>query len=305
MRRSAGRNPRTGNLARGLARQASLFVFLGVSVALLIAGKVNPTLSNRVHGALVDTAAPVIDFISQPVVAVREFGRRSGDVLRGADRVEVLRQENDSLRRWRDVALQLDQENAQLRALLRVRDRYEMPIVASRVVTDPAGPFLRAVILDSGGQKGISRNQPVLDEVGVVGRIVTVGHSSSRALLVTDLNSRLPVTLVRTGTRAILAGDNSDQPRLAFLPIDSDVRTGDQIVTSGDGGVFPPDLPVGVVESTEDNVVRVRLAANLGRLDFVNVVEYDPPPAPEENPVSEPVDALPDGTSLTSDGGGT
>ncbi|MDA0338350.1 MAG: rod shape-determining protein MreC [Proteobacteria bacterium] len=302
MRRSQGRNPRNGNLARGLAQQASIFVFLLVSVALLIAGKIDPKLSNAVQGVLVDVAAPIVDTVGKPIEAVREFGRRSGDVLQGADRIEELRTENEALRRWKNVALRLDDENAQLRALVRVQDRQDIPMSVAHVVSDTTGPFLRAVILDVGALDGIERHQPVLDEVGVVGRVNAVGRNSSRALLITDLNSRVPVIVVRTGTRAILAGDNGPRPWLAFLPMKATVEVGDEVVTSGDGDVFPANLAVGTVDSVNDGIARVRLSADLSRLDFVNVLDYDPPPPPEENPAGEVIGGASDDDTVAGAG---
>jgi len=74
--------------------------------------------------------------------------------------------------------------------------------------------------------------------------------------------------------RAILAGDNSEQPRLLYLPARSQIRVGDRITTSGHGGIFPPGVPVGVVSSTDDGIVRVEPYAELSRLDFVRIVDY-------------------------------
>lgn len=281
MKRSTGRPTRGRNFTQGLFHQASFLVFAGLSLALLLAGKLNPGLSELVQGTLLDGAAPVVEAVGEPVEAVRNFGRRTADLMRGADQVEALRQENDTMKRWRDVAMRLDQENAELRALLRVRDRLNLPTVTARVLSDPGGPFVRSVILDRGAREGIERHQPVLDETGLIGRIVTVGGSTSRTLLLTDFNSRVAVKVLRNGMRAVLRGDNSGEPVLSFLPIDPDIAVGDIIVTSGDGGLFPHDLHVGEVSSISGSTIRIRLAASLDRLDFVDVVGYSPPPPPE------------------------
>ncbi|MBI1181539.1 MAG: rod shape-determining protein MreC [Alphaproteobacteria bacterium] len=298
MRRSNGRAARNSNPERNMAQRASFAVFVAVSLGLLLVTKLYPTLTEQVQGVLIDVAAPVVDVLGEPVLAFRSFGGRVADTLDGADRVEALRAQNERLKRWRDVALRLDSENAQLRSLMRLSDETKIPAVTTRVISDPGGPFVRAIILDSGGAKGISKFQPVMDPAGVVGRIVTVGRHSARALLLTDLNSRVPVFIRRTGDRAILVGDNSDRPRLAYLPMESSVKVGDEVLTSGDGGVFPAKLPVGVVDYVRGSTVRVRLAADLARLDFVNVLAYEPVERPEAAPGIADIPAPPaDGTA--------
>ena len=298
VRRSTGRAARTTNPERGLAQRASFAVFLAISLGLLIFSKVYPTLTERVQGVLIDVAAPVVDVLGEPVTAFRGLGVKVADTLGGAEKVEALRAENERLKRWRNVAMRLDGENAQLRTLMRLSEETRIPAIATRVVSDPGGPFVRAIILDAGFSKGVSKFQPVMAPAGVVGRIVTVGRQSSRALLLTDLNSRIPVFIRRTGDRGILLGDNSDRPKLAYLPMQSSAKVGDEVFTSGDGGIFPAKLSVGIVDFVDGPTVRVRLAADLSRLDFVNVLAYEPVEKPEESPVAGALDALPQGPAV-------
>ncbi len=303
VRRSGGRAARTANPERGLAQRLPFAIFIAVSLGLLIFSKIYPTLNDQVQGALIDVAAPVVDVLGEPVTAIRGFGTVVADTLNGAKKVETLRAENERLRRWRDVAMRLDGENAQLRALMRVSDEMQIPSISTRVVSDPGGPFVRAILLDAGVSRGVGKFQPVMDKAGVVGRIVTVGRQSSRALLLTDLNSRIPVFIRRTGDRGILVGDNSDRPKLAYLPMQSSARIDDEVFTSGDGGIFPAKLPVGVVDYVDGPTVRVRLAADLSRLDFVNVMAYVPLEKPEQSAVAQPLETLPQGSSVTAETG--
>jgi rod shape-determining protein MreC len=134
--------------------------------------------------------------------------------------------------------------------------------------------FVHSVLVNAGSQDGVARGQAVVTGVGLAGRIATAGTRSARALLITDLNSRIPVTVESSRERAILAGDNSPQPRLAFLPQNAAVAVGDRIVTSGHGGVFPPGVPVGIVSSIADGVVRVAPYVALDRLEHVRIVNY-------------------------------
>jgi rod shape-determining protein MreC len=124
---------------------------------------------------------------------------------------------------------------------------------------------------------------------GLVGRVTEVGERSARVLLITDINSYVPVVLESSRDRAALAGDNSERPRLLFLPNNAKPQVGERVTTSGHGGVFPAGLPVGVIVSTGDGGVRVQPFVDLDRLENVRLVEYGlggtlpvsaPPPSP-------------------------
>ena len=107
-------------------------------------------------------------------------------------------------------------------------------------------------------------------------------------LLITDINSRLPVLIEATRARAILVGDNGDKPKLAFLSAAADVSVGDRIITSGQGGMFPAGLPIGVVASVDGTGVRVSPLVDFDRLEMVRVVDFESavplPPSTETAP---------------------
>jgi rod shape-determining protein MreC len=95
-------------------------------------------------------------------------------------------------------------------------------------------------------------------------------------LLVTDSASRVPVTIQPSGQQALLMGDNTQTPVLEFIEAPENIAAGDRIVTSGDGGLFPPGLLVGQVIETTDRRLRARLAADMGRLNFLRVMRSHP-----------------------------
>jgi rod shape-determining protein MreC len=111
-----------------------------------------------------------------------------------------------------------------------------------------------------------------MDGIGLVGRISGVGDDTARVMLLTDTASRVPVTIHPSGQRAILAGDNTIGPPIEFLENPDLVRPGDRVMSSGDGGVFPADLLVGQVTLGTDRRLRVRLAADYERLEFLRVL---------------------------------
>jgi rod shape-determining protein MreC len=133
------------------------------------------------------------------------------------------------------------------------------------------------VIALAGRDDGVVKGQAAMAGNGLVGRVQDVGDRVSRVMLLTDINSRLPILIERTRDQAVLAGNNSDLPDINYLPRDADIKIGDHVVTSGVGGAFPPGLPVGEVAEVEDGKVYVQPFADLGRLEFIRMVDYGLP----------------------------
>jgi len=130
------------------------------------------------------------------------------------------------------------------------------------------------LMVAAGSDAGVIRGQAAITGSGLVGRIVEVGMRASRILLVTDLNSHIPVVIERSQQRAILSGDNSERPLLQYLDPASAVRVGDRVITSGEGGVFPPSLPVGVVATADEEVPRVEPYVELSEVEYLRIVNY-------------------------------
>jgi rod shape-determining protein MreC len=146
--------------------------------------------------------------------------------------------------------------------------------VSAQVIGNSGGAFVRNVLVNAGSRDGVARGQAAVTGEGLVGRVAEVGERAARILLLNDLNSRIPVILESSRDRAVLAGDNSDEPRLLYLAATAKVKVGDRIVTGGAGGVFPPGLPVGVVAAVDGASVRVEPYAELPRLDYVRIVDF-------------------------------
>jgi rod shape-determining protein MreC len=189
---------------------------------------------------------------------------------------QELRRELQQMRAWREAALQLEQENARLLDLNRVQLDPELTFVTGIVLADAGSPFRRSVLINVGARDGILDGWATMDGLGVVGRISGVGQRTSRVLMLTDSNSRVPVTIQPSGQQALLMGDNTQAPILDFIEAPEDITAGDRIVTSGDGGLFPPGLLIGQVVETTDRQLRARLSADLARLSFLRVLRSHP-----------------------------
>jgi rod shape-determining protein MreC len=128
------------------------------------------------------------------------------------------------------------------------------------------------VLLNVGERDGILDGWATMDGVGLVGRISGVGRATSRVILLTDSNSRIPVTIQPSGQKAIIGGDNTPRPPIEFLENAELVRPGDRVVSSGDGGVFPAGLLIGEAVLGNDGRLRVHLAADYERLEYLRVL---------------------------------
>jgi rod shape-determining protein MreC len=221
-----------------------------------------------------DIAAPVLQAVSQPFATVALGVRKAEDLLNVYSDNERLREENARLLQWQEVGRRLETENEELRRLTKFVPQDAPQYIAAQVIANSGGAFARNVLVDAGRRAGVTRGQAAATGEGLVGRVAEVGERAARILLLTDLNSRIPVVLEDTRDRAMLAGDNSDQPRLLYLPATAKVTPGERIVTAGSGGIFPPGLPVGMVASVDGGVIRVEPYAELSRLDYVRVVDF-------------------------------
>lgn len=259
------------------SRGASL-VFLMFALALLALSVLRPAALEDWRGTVADRFAPVLEAVSYPFARLSEFvGGVTGMAALRAENMQLSR-ENARLREWYQTALMLQAENQSLKDLLRVKVDPRHSFISARVIADAGGSYVRSVLVGAGRDDGVGKGQAVLAGEGLVGRVVETGREAARVLLLTDYNSRVPVTVEGSRQRAILAGDNADAPVLLYLPPDSNPPDGARIVTSGIGGVFPAGLPVGVVASGPEGRRSVRLFADVSRIMHVRIVSIPEDP---------------------------
>jgi rod shape-determining protein MreC len=250
---------------------AGLIVFAG---GVMLLGKADAILVERIRLQVNDTVVPILDVLSVPVDTFADGLERVQLWIDVAEENARLRDDRERLLRWQAVAKRLDAENAQLRQLLNVVPEPDAIYRAARVVADSTGAFAHSLMLNAGNRAGIEKGQIVQTGDGLVGRIVGVSQRASRVLLITDLNSRVPVVVGQSRVRAVLAGDNSERPKLIHVVPGVAIAANDEVVTSGIAGAFPPGLPVGVVADVDD--ARIRVTPNIKRdqLEYVRVVDY-------------------------------
>jgi rod shape-determining protein MreC len=252
---------------------------LMAAFGLMLLGKADTLLAERARIGMADALAPIYAALAEPIAAIRAMVARSEDLIELRADNARLRQENERLRQWRATALALDAENQRLRANLHWLPDPVPSFVTARVVADAGGVYARAVLLSVGPNHGVVKGAVVLDEAGLVGRVTEVGERAARVLLITDLNSRIPVILESSRSRAMLIGTNGARPRLIYGPDGhgpdgAAIAEGERVVTSAEANAFPADLPVGTIHYNANHLPEVVPAAQLDRLEIVRVFDY-------------------------------
>lgn len=290
----------------------ALLVF--VSVIIFFSSQANDRIldDTKVHAA--DSVSPVMTYLTMPV---RGFENMVSDFRE----MQTAHEENIRLREElarlseieaRSNALQI--KLARFETILNVDVSAGLPEqkIAARAVAENNGPFVRSTLLNAGAAKGIKKGYGVMTVDGLLGHVVRAGKNSARVLRLEDLNSRISVMTLRSQSRAILTGDNSSLPKLSFVTEGSDWQDGDIVITSGDDGVLPQGLPVGVVQADDVGDLRVQLYVNENHVDWVWVYPYDGVQPPEANPAPEGASELeigmpgivePDVSGETAEGG--
>jgi rod shape-determining protein MreC len=255
----------------------SLVVAIIAAAALFLSDR-RETFKAEAYGATrkaSDTVlAPVGDALAAPGRWIGQGADTVRDYFFAASENQELKAELKEMRQWRDVAIALRSENARYRTLLGLKTDPPIPMVAARIVTDSHGPFADTRLANAGAEKGVRAGNPVMSENGLVGRVIGVTGGASRVLLLTDIASRTPVMIDRTNARAILTGDGGPNPRLDYLRGRDPIREGDRVLSSGDGGVLPRGLPVGVAVKGLDGRWRVVLASDRAPIDFVRILLF-------------------------------
>lgn len=251
-------------------------MLVGILVVLLLGmyllWRIDSPRVERLRIAMIDRFVPSMDWAMAPVTGLTNIARDFQSYTRIYEQNQDLRRELQQMKAWREAALQLEQENARLLDLNKVRIDAKLTHVTGVVTADSGSPFRQSVLLNVGARDGIIDGWATIDGIGLVGRISGVGQNTSRVILLTDTNSRIPVTVQPSGQRAILVGDNEAAPTLELIENRDLVRPGDRVVTSGDGKVFPAGLLVGQVAQSPDRRLRARLAADYERLKFLRVL---------------------------------
>ncbi len=264
---------------------------VAAGLILLLIARVNPDTAAGLRRVTADLVAPGWGLLRAPFDGLARVANGIGDYFGAVDRARRLEQEldiaNDRLRSARAGMVEL----RQLKALMAVRQPQRQVIATTRIAAATSGSVVRSAMLAVGARGGVGPDMPVIAGDGLVGRTTEVGSTAARVLLLTDTVSRVPVIVERTGQAALAAGRN--QPTLLLIDLtgpEQPLLAGDRVITSGDGGVFPPGVPVAIVVDPRADGPVLRPTAHLLGAGFVTV-EAAWLPIPEAEPTGPLFDA--------------
>ncbi|MEY3220671.1 MAG: rod shape-determining protein MreC [Pseudomonadota bacterium] len=202
---------------------------------------------DRVRASLNVVIAPIRYVVSFPIATAEWLSYTLSNQQQLLEENRRLKENNFVL----NVRLQrfdeLQQENLRLRSLIEPAQRFPERTLLAGVMDVEMDPYLRRIVLNKGSHQGVSVGMPVLDALGVIGKTISVDVLSSVVMLVTDVDHMLPVQIKRTGHHTVTAGNGKESLNVLYLPVTTDVVVGDELVTSGIGGVFPAGYAVGVI----------------------------------------------------------
>jgi|TARA_R100000789_G_scaffold78905_3_gene74126 rod shape-determining protein MreC len=256
----------------GPLKRLLLGVLLLCLLGIFLVWRIDSPRVERFRAQVVDRVVPSFDWAMAPVTGAVNILRDFQSYQRMYQQNQDLRRELQQMKAWKEAALQLEQENARLLDLNNVQLDPRLTFVTGVVMADSGSPFRQSVLINVGARDGIKDGWAAMDGLGLVGRISGVGRNTARVILLTDTSSRIPVTIQPSGQRALIIGDNSIAPVVDFVEAPDQVRPGDRVLTSGDGGVFPAGLLVGQLAEDPGGRMRVRISADYERLEFLRVL---------------------------------
>ena len=255
-------------------RKFALASLFAISLILMLVSKNQSVVVDYTETGVVNAFAPIISVLVWPAKMITKTYEYFENLANIRQDNELLRAENDVLRKLQDRYKTLEIENKLLTDLLNYVPLPDVDFVSAKMVAEEDGAFANSIVAYVGDAK-VNKGDVVLSNRGVVGRIDKKLHNYAKVILLNDISSNIPVMIESSRVRGILKGDNSVDPKLVFTPLNVDINVGDRVVTSGVSGVFPAGLPVGYVLSINKNEIRVRLFASLERLECVKIVNYN------------------------------
>jgi rod shape-determining protein MreC len=278
-------------IARKGNAQLPLVIVIALAVVLVLLGKAQSGLFDKARAHVTDMMAPVLEKVRAPVAGFDRWMGSITEIFSVYEQNLKLKEENARLRQWRNVAIVLEGRVGRYQQLLHAVPDPKMNAVLAKVIGRANRPFLETMILDAGREDHALPGQAVVDPRGMIGRIYLTGSRTSWVILLTDLNSRIPVTVAPGNIQAIMAGDNSPMPSLDMVSHTVTLHAGDQVTSSGDGGLLPAGLPIGTVVADGQGGFRVALLSDAAAAQDVEILNFSKPPETPPANAQLPVEA--------------
>ena len=261
---------RSAFLTKGSKQKFSLFALIVLSIIFLSVEKIETKPLKYFRAFVKDVIYRGAMVVSTPSKSINNFSDFIKQHVHLYDDYRKLKEENNELKNKISKKNFLELENNQLRKLIEEQVSSTSNFTSARVMLDKQSPYLNSFIINVGSNKNIKNGMPAMDGKNFIGRIVDVNFFSSRVLLISDLNSKIPVMIEPSANHAILSGHGDSKPTLEYLPKNHNIQDGDKVYTSGKEGIFSPGIPIGEVK-IEDDIIKVLLFSDLSQITFINI----------------------------------
>ncbi len=265
-----------GKIRRIVKRFAVVFAFI-IAFLFMMLSRAENVIIGKTTSIVRQTLNPIVFVLTTPAFVVSEGYNYLRSLSKISQQNKNLKEENRRLLLDNSQAKALKIENELLTELLNYIPPAEASFVSVKVTSREGDAFLRSITVYIDSNKSIKRGQVVVDSKGIVGRVEEVGKNYAKVFLINDINSKIPVMVEKTRVRGILSGENKVYPKMIFVPIDAKIAVGDEIVTSGEGGIFPTGLRVGTVHAVDKEEIVIKPFSNLNNLEYVQIVDYNMP----------------------------
>lgn len=275
---------------RILSDRGGVLLLLVTALVLMVGTHFIPKSTDHARIVVFDKLGGFLNILTIPTQKITQVVEHMTGLSDMSSDLARLSEENMKLKQWYDRARQLEAENASLRGLVKLAELPRKQYATARIIAESGGAFAQSIIVDAGSNEGVTADIAAMTGEGLIGRVMAVSQETSQVLLLTDVNSRIPVVIENSRHRGVLAGDNSAQPQLLYLPDDAAVTVGERVLTSGHGGIFAPGIPVGVIITADRGRVRVQPFADLRRLDFVQLIDFGRSPITDSSTANPAVE---------------
>ena len=245
------------------------FIFF---LLLFLLWRIDNHRAERFRLALLNQIGPNVEFFTSSIKVIGRIVLDISSFTNVYEQNQNLKNELQDMKKWREAAIQLEQKNAKLMALNNLKVNPQLVWVTGEVIADSGGTYSSSALLNVGIEDGIIDGSAVVDGLGLVGRISGVEDQISRIILLSDTKSYVPVIIEPNNQEAILRGDNSSAPLIEFIRGVEKIQPGFRVYTSGTGGVFPSGILIGKVVLSTDKKIRVKLSANISKLDYLRIL---------------------------------
>jgi len=248
------------------------------ALLLLILGKVNENNLRTAKGYFNDFSSYILNIIGIPINSLSKAANQINSLVFIYSKNENLALENKQLYKWKDLAQRLLVENQDLKKLLNGTKNIPNKFITAEVIANSSGSYIKTITINVGTIDSVAIGNAIVNNWGMIGRVIGVGKKTSRVLLVTDINSQIPIYFEKSKHKAIVIGKNADLLEIKFLKPRVKLFNNERLITSGEGGLLPKGLVVGTYLKTlnnDGNKIKILPTRNWDRLDSINVILFN------------------------------